>query len=106
MVAVDGGRYDVNILRRQRIAVYWEGTPTEVRRCSWFFKGNNDGRFTPYEENIATKLEVSHFGKVSKQEYIFVVSRTNTRQLMKSINGIERSIYQMGKLLFSMLLMF
>lgn len=61
MVATDGGRYDVNILRRQRSAVYWDNTPTEVRRCSWFYKGNNDGRFTPYEENIATKLEASIF---------------------------------------------
>lgn len=56
-VATDGGRYDVNILRRQRSAVYWESKITEVRRCSWFHKGNNDGRYIPYEENIATMLE-------------------------------------------------
>ncbi|KAJ3640114.1 hypothetical protein Zmor_003430 [Zophobas morio] len=56
-VATDGGRYDVNILRRQRIPVYWKGAPTEVRRCSWFYKGNSDGKYVPYEENIATKLE-------------------------------------------------
>jgi hypothetical protein len=57
VVATDGGRYDVNILRRQRIPVYWKGSPTEVRRCSWFHKGNTDGRYVPYDENIATKLE-------------------------------------------------
>ena len=56
-MATDGGRYDVNILRRQRIPVYWKGAPTEVRRCSWFYKGNSDGKYVPYEENIATKLE-------------------------------------------------
>lgn len=56
VVATDGGRYDVNILRRQRSAVYWKGPSTEVRRCSWFHK-SSDGRFVPYEENIATKLE-------------------------------------------------
>ncbi|KAJ8945640.1 hypothetical protein NQ314_009175 [Rhamnusium bicolor] len=56
VIATDGSRYDVNILRRQRIPVYWEGTPTEVRRCSWFHKGSPDG-LVPYEENIATKLE-------------------------------------------------
>lgn len=55
-VPTDGGRYDVNILRRQRSPVYWEDATTEVRRCSWFHKGN-DGRYTPYEENIATLLE-------------------------------------------------
>lgn len=57
VVATDGGRYDVNILRRQRNPVYWKGSPSEVRRCSWFHKGNSDGRYVPYEENVATKLE-------------------------------------------------
>lgn len=47
----------MNILRRQRNPVYWEGKTTEVRRCSWFHKGSSDGRYTPYEENIATRLE-------------------------------------------------
>lgn len=56
-MATDGGRFDVNILRRQRTPVYWTGPATEVRRCSWFHKGSTDGRFVPYEENIATKLE-------------------------------------------------
>lgn len=46
----------MNILRRQRNPVYWEGKTTEVRRCSWFHK-SNDGNFTPYEENIAIRLE-------------------------------------------------
>lgn len=56
-MATDGGRYDVNILRRQRIPIYWKGEPNEVRRCSWFHKATEDGRYKPYEENIATKLE-------------------------------------------------
>ncbi|KAK4872058.1 hypothetical protein RN001_016182 [Aquatica leii] len=57
VVATNGGRYDVNILRRERYPVYWNDPPTEVRRCSWFSKGNSEGRFVPYEENIATMLE-------------------------------------------------
>ncbi|KAF2879623.1 hypothetical protein ILUMI_26536 [Ignelater luminosus] len=57
VVATDGGRYDVNILRRERYPAYWTTSPTEVRRCSWFHKGNAEGRFLPYEENIATMLE-------------------------------------------------
>ena len=60
-VPTDGGRYDVNILRRQRAAVYWEEAPTEVRRCSWFYKGNSDSRYAPYDENVATRLEVCMF---------------------------------------------
>ena len=57
VVATDGGRYDVNILRRQRLAVYWQESPAEVRRCSWFYKGSSDTRYVPYEENVSTQLE-------------------------------------------------
>ncbi|XP_033341529.2 uncharacterized protein LOC117229259 isoform X2 [Megalopta genalis] len=56
-IATDGGRYDVDILRRQRSPVYWTGASTEVRRCSWFYKGSNESVYTPYEESIAAKLE-------------------------------------------------
>lgn len=56
-VATDGGRYDVDILRRQRAPVYWTGTSNEVRRCSWFFKGATEPRYVPYNESTAAKLE-------------------------------------------------
>lgn len=58
VVATDGSRYDVNIKKRQRIAVYWEEEKSVVRRCSWFSKGTADTCFTPYEEGIAAQLEV------------------------------------------------
>lgn len=56
-VATDGGRYDVNILKRRRCPVYWTGPSTEVRRCSWFYKGPSESRFIPYDEAVAVKLE-------------------------------------------------
>lgn len=56
-VATDGGRYDVDILRRERNPVYWPGPSTEVRRCSWFYKGSSESRYTPYEESISVKFE-------------------------------------------------
>lgn len=43
---------------RVRTAVYWEEEPTEVRRCSWFYKGDADSRFVPYSEDFSEKLEV------------------------------------------------
>lgn len=43
---------------RVRTAVFWEEEPTEVRRCSWFFKGDADSRFVPYSEEFSDKLEV------------------------------------------------
>lgn len=59
IVPTDGGRYDVDILQRHRNSVYWESEPTEVRRCSWFYKTTGSGRYVPYEEGIARKLEVN-----------------------------------------------
>ncbi|XP_058803770.1 SEC23-interacting protein-like isoform X2 [Phymastichus coffea] len=56
-VATDGGRYDVEILRRQRSPVYWTGPVAEVRRCSWFYKGSTESRYIPYEESVAARLE-------------------------------------------------
>lgn len=56
-VATDGGRYDVDILRRTRTSVYWSGNPTEVRRSSWFYKGSAESRYIPYEESISARLE-------------------------------------------------
>lgn len=57
-MATDGARYDVNIVKREKIAVYWEEKESVVRRCSWFSKGPADSYFVPYEENVAAKLEV------------------------------------------------
>lgn len=57
LVPTDGGRYDVNIIGRLRVAVYWADKPTNVRRCSWFYKGTTDPRYVPYTEAVAEKLE-------------------------------------------------
>lgn len=59
IVRTDGGRYDVQLYDRVRNAVYWEEEETEVRRCSWFYKGDADSRFMPYSEDFSEKLEVS-----------------------------------------------
>lgn len=58
IVRTDGGRYDVQLYDRMRTAVYWEEDPTEVRRCTWFYKGDTDSRFIPYSEEFSDKLEV------------------------------------------------
>ncbi|KAF3708464.1 SEC23-interacting protein [Channa argus] len=60
IVRTDGGRYDVQLYDRMRTAVYWEEEPTEVRRCSWFYKGDTDSRFIPYSEEFSDKLETEY----------------------------------------------
>lgn len=62
-MAVDGERYDVHVKERKRYAVYWEQGPTEVRRCTWFYKGDKDTRFMPYSEDFSRSLEVAVHSK-------------------------------------------
>lgn len=57
-LSTDGGRYDVNIARRSRSAIYWEEEPSYVRRCSWFYKPEAENRFVPYDEDFSVVLEV------------------------------------------------
>ncbi|XP_048465157.1 SEC23-interacting protein-like [Rhincodon typus] len=57
IVSTDGGRYDIQLYDRTRHAVYWEEEPSEVRRCTWFYKGDMDSRFIPYSEEFSEKLE-------------------------------------------------
>ncbi|EPQ01550.1 Phospholipase DDHD2, partial [Myotis brandtii] len=42
VVPTDGGRYDVHLGERMRYAVYWDEQASEVRRCTWFYKGDKD----------------------------------------------------------------
>lgn len=70
VVRTDGGRYDVRLYDRMRTAVYWEEEPTEVRRCTWFYKGDNDSRFAPYSEEFGEKLEVRLRNTLFPQNYI------------------------------------
>jgi len=56
--STEGGRYDVTLSQRVRRSVYWDEPQSSVRRCTWFYKGDNENRFTPYEEDLANRLEV------------------------------------------------
>uniref|UniRef100_A0A665TP22 SEC23 interacting protein n=1 Tax=Echeneis naucrates TaxID=173247 RepID=A0A665TP22_ECHNA len=69
IVRTDGGRYDVQLYDRRRTAVYWEEEPTEVRRCTWFFKGDTDSRFIPYSEEFSDKLETEYKKAVSTNQW-------------------------------------
>eukprot|EP00090_Calanus_glacialis_P024326 TRINITY_DN37779_c0_g1_i1.p1 TRINITY_DN37779_c0_g1~~TRINITY_DN37779_c0_g1_i1.p1 ORF type:complete len:1042 (-),score=352.82 TRINITY_DN37779_c0_g1_i1:171-3296(-) len=56
-IPVDGTRYDVMIDKREKVPVYWPGQSLPIRRCSWFHRSSAEGRWIPYEEEIAEKLE-------------------------------------------------
>ncbi|XP_059193773.1 phospholipase DDHD2 isoform X2 [Centropristis striata] len=69
VIAVDGERYDVHVVERKRYAVYWEQGPTEVRRCTWFYKGDKDTRFMPYPEDFSKRLEEAYMIAVTLDEW-------------------------------------
>lgn len=60
MVPTSGGRYDVHLKQRQRLAVFWEEEVSEVRRCTWFYKGDKDNKYVPYSESFSQELEVKN----------------------------------------------
>uniref|UniRef100_A0A8C0UFX2 DDHD domain containing 2 n=1 Tax=Cyanistes caeruleus TaxID=156563 RepID=A0A8C0UFX2_CYACU len=64
-----GGRYDVHLRTRQRVAVYWEEEVAEVRRCTWFYKGDKDNKFIPYSESFSEELEEAYMIAVTLGEW-------------------------------------
>ncbi|KAG5840523.1 hypothetical protein ANANG_G00189700 [Anguilla anguilla] len=69
VVATEGERYDVKLTERKRYAVYWEQAPSEVRRCTWFFKGDKDSRYMPYPEDFSEALEDAYMIAVTLDEW-------------------------------------
>nr|XP_020642169.1 SEC23-interacting protein [Pogona vitticeps] len=69
VLSTDGGRYDVYLYDRVRKAVYWEEEESEVRRCTWFYKGDTDSRFIPYTEDFSEKLEAEYKKAVTTNQW-------------------------------------
>uniref|UniRef100_A0A8C5K6B2 DDHD domain containing 2 n=1 Tax=Jaculus jaculus TaxID=51337 RepID=A0A8C5K6B2_JACJA len=68
-VPTDGGRYDVHLGERMRYAVYWDELPSEVRRCTWFYKGDKDNKYVPYSESFSQVLEETYMLAVTLDEW-------------------------------------
>ncbi|KAM8794559.1 LOW QUALITY PROTEIN: triacylglycerol hydrolase DDHD2 [Eudromia elegans] len=68
-VATSGGRYDVRLRERRRAAVYWDEEPAEVRRCTWFYKGDKDNKYIPYSESFSEQLEEAYMTAVTLDEW-------------------------------------
>ncbi|NWX50622.1 DDHD2 Phospholipase, partial [Steatornis caripensis] len=69
VVPTSGGRYDVYLKKRQRVAVYWEEEVSEVRRCTWFYKGDKDNKYIPYSETFSEELEEAYMIAVTLDEW-------------------------------------
>uniref|UniRef100_A0A8C8VLV3 DDHD domain containing 2 n=1 Tax=Pelusios castaneus TaxID=367368 RepID=A0A8C8VLV3_9SAUR len=69
IVATEGGRYDVHLKKRLRYAMYWEEEASEVRRCTWFYKGDKDSKYIPYSESFSEELEETYMIAVTLDEW-------------------------------------
>ncbi|KAJ6669026.1 hypothetical protein lerEdw1_007835 [Lerista edwardsae] len=69
VLSTDGGRYDIYLYDRVRKAVYWEEEQSEVRRCTWFYKGDKDSRFIPYTEDFSEKLEAEYKKAITTNQW-------------------------------------
>ncbi|XP_061871935.1 phospholipase DDHD2 [Colius striatus] len=69
VVPTSGGRYDVRLQQRQRVAVYWDEEVAEVRRCTWFYKGDKDNKYIPYSESFSEELEKAYMMAVTHDEW-------------------------------------
>ncbi|XP_019478182.1 phospholipase DDHD2 isoform X2 [Meleagris gallopavo] len=69
VVPTSGGRYDVHLKQRQRLAVFWEEEASEVRRCTWFYKGDKDNKYVPYSESFSQELEEAYMIAVTLDEW-------------------------------------
>ena len=50
-------RYDVMLFERTRHSVFWTEEDREVRRCTWYYKGDLDREYIPFSETHANRLE-------------------------------------------------
>jgi len=64
-IPVDGTRYDAFIDRRVKVPAYWPGRELDIRRCSWFHRHDPEGRWVPYDEVTAAKLEEEYLSALS-----------------------------------------
>ncbi|KAG9510669.1 Phospholipase DDHD2 [Fragariocoptes setiger] len=68
VVATDGGRFDVDLVKRQRRPVYWRDDTYEVRRSSWYFKRDGYSRYEPYSESVSEQLEDFYRGCIEAND--------------------------------------
>ena len=55
---------------RTKRPVYWtEQEETPIRRCSWFYKSNVDGRWSPYSEAVSSSLEAEYRSAVASGQW-------------------------------------
>lgn len=77
-ITTDGGRYDVDVVQMKRRSVYWDEAESQVRRCTWFWRDENETQFHPYDDDFAKTLE---------DEYIKATKENSWHKRIDLANG-------------------
>ncbi|XP_022095658.1 phospholipase DDHD1-like [Acanthaster planci] len=65
-VLVRGGLYEVDILDKKCLSIFWSDEKVDVMRGTWFYYGNSE----PLEESIASQIETEHFAEFGGQKIV------------------------------------
>ncbi|XP_063958052.1 phospholipase DDHD1-like [Lytechinus pictus] len=63
-VAVRGGLYEVDVVRRKCHAIYWSDDTVDVMRGTWFYSSGTE----PIEEGMANDIEKEHLDLFSRDD--------------------------------------
>lgn len=87
IVAIKGGRFEVDLIKLEMRPVYWsEVKASRVRRSLWFYRENNEQQFVPYEEEYSEFLEVSAiFSNSNKTFFSITFFFMNQKEYEKTI---------------------
>ncbi|XP_018645152.1 SEC23-interacting protein (p125),putative [Schistosoma mansoni] len=78
VVQVDGGRYDVHLTKRERRSVYWDESPGQVRRATWFYKPQGESRVLPFSERTCDLLEAQYKLSVEQGQWAWPYDLSST----------------------------
>ncbi|ELV09830.1 Phospholipase DDHD2 [Tupaia chinensis] len=92
VVPTDGGRYDVHLGERMRYAVYWDELVSEVRRCTWFYKGDKDNNDLQ-RITLPSINRLRHFTNDTILDVFFYNSPTYCQTIVDTVASEMNRIY-------------
>ena len=65
-ILTDGGKFEVDLVSRQRRAIFWQQDSQTVARVTWFFRTDGEYKYHPFDEQIAEEIEHFYVETVKK----------------------------------------
>ena len=68
-ILTDGGKFEVDLISRQRRAIFWNQDSQVVTRVTWFFRVDGEYKYYPFDEQIADEIEEFYTGTIRQGSY-------------------------------------